>query len=468
MLGGMPKPLLPQPIGRQRDVLYLPAQGHTVVLGTAGSGKTTLAMLRAKYLSTPALPHCGKTLLLSFNNALLRYFESFADLEGAGVDIRTYHHFARGYLKARGKMSTNAICSPDEFVEQARIIEKSGTPQEAVFDRSLPFLVDEIKWIAQHGISSLAEYEEVERTGRHGARLLRKDRAALFRLMGTYKQRREEAGFQYDWDDLAVAVCAELQNDGYPRMYKHIVIDEGQDFSPMMLRSLAAAIPMDGTLTFFGDAAQQIYGNKISWRSAGLSVQAPWKFEDNFRNTPEIARLAVAISEMPYFPGTADLVIPRMIRAAGALPALVACSDPVHELDVVASLAIARSKTESVGVLFRDRSEETAVSKKLGRAAVRLHKDMRRWEHGPALYYGTYAAAKGLEFDTVILPRTGAAALPDPQDVQDFGESEANAINGKLLYVGVTRARSTLVLTYSGKPSQLLPQAPNLFLASRA
>lgn len=38
---------LPTPIGRQREVLYLPAAGHFVVLGAAGSGKTTLTILRA-------------------------------------------------------------------------------------------------------------------------------------------------------------------------------------------------------------------------------------------------------------------------------------------------------------------------------------------------------------------------------------------------------------------------------------
>ena len=40
---------LPKPIGRQKEVLYLPAQGHLAILGTAGSGKTTLAILRAAY-----------------------------------------------------------------------------------------------------------------------------------------------------------------------------------------------------------------------------------------------------------------------------------------------------------------------------------------------------------------------------------------------------------------------------------
>jgi hypothetical protein len=39
---------LPQPKGRQSDVIYLPGVGHQVVLGTAGTGKTTMAMLRLR------------------------------------------------------------------------------------------------------------------------------------------------------------------------------------------------------------------------------------------------------------------------------------------------------------------------------------------------------------------------------------------------------------------------------------
>ena len=52
---------LPIPIGRQREVLCLPAKGHFVILGTAGSGKTTLAILRSAYLSDPSTDHHGKT-----------------------------------------------------------------------------------------------------------------------------------------------------------------------------------------------------------------------------------------------------------------------------------------------------------------------------------------------------------------------------------------------------------------------
>lgn len=48
----MALPSLPLTVGRQREILYLPSSGHSVVLGTAGSGKTTLSILRSAYLGS--------------------------------------------------------------------------------------------------------------------------------------------------------------------------------------------------------------------------------------------------------------------------------------------------------------------------------------------------------------------------------------------------------------------------------
>ena len=60
----MPKSL-PKPLRKQREVLYLPVTGHSAVLGTAGSGKATLALYRAAYLSAADMPHSGRTLLFT-------------------------------------------------------------------------------------------------------------------------------------------------------------------------------------------------------------------------------------------------------------------------------------------------------------------------------------------------------------------------------------------------------------------
>ena len=106
---------LPRPIGRQREVLYLPAQGHVVVLGTAGSGKTTLAILRSLYLSDQSTAHGGRTLLVTFNRCLVTYMRHMGFAESQHpVDVRNYHHFARGYLASRGRLPWSSICSPDE------------------------------------------------------------------------------------------------------------------------------------------------------------------------------------------------------------------------------------------------------------------------------------------------------------------------------------------------------------------
>ena len=54
-----------KPRGKQEEVMALPAKGHIVVLGTAGSGKTTVALLRAHHLAN--IPNGGKVLLVTFN-----------------------------------------------------------------------------------------------------------------------------------------------------------------------------------------------------------------------------------------------------------------------------------------------------------------------------------------------------------------------------------------------------------------
>lgn len=72
-----------KPQGKQNEVLALPAKGHTVVLGTAGSGKTTIALLRAIHLSK--LPGDEKVLLVTFNGALVKYMRGICDVQSSNL-----------------------------------------------------------------------------------------------------------------------------------------------------------------------------------------------------------------------------------------------------------------------------------------------------------------------------------------------------------------------------------------------
>jgi len=456
---------LPTPIGRQREVLYLPAQGHVVVLGTAGSGKTTLAILRAAYLAAPETDHNGRTLLVTFNRALVTYLKHLQDTELNLVTVENYHKFARGYLADKGRLAPNAICDSD--MRQALISRSVKKVSElynphAFFDRPVDLFSEEIRWIVQHGIDTVEAYKSAERIGRSD-RIERKLRPVVFKIYETYKDLREQAGKKHDWDDLATTVFTEFTADTSNRRYRHIVIDEGQDFSPAMIRSLAKAVPPDGSLTFFGDVAQQIYGHRMSWRAAGLNIPKVWEFKENYRNSRQVARLGLAISRMPYFKGIPDIVEPVTPTAGGPPPTLVECSSLEEEVEFVVSQARQAARTQNVAILLRDRTAEGIFPSLLPQGSTRLDRDMHTWRAGPGIRYGTYHSAKGLEFDMVILPFCNRQHLPAPDRVAAFGEGDATIQDGRLLYVGVTRAKTRLIMTYTGEVTPLLPVQSGLY-----
>lgn len=457
---------LPRPVGRQREVLYLPADGHTVVLGTAGSGKTTLAILRSLYLADPSTDHGGPTLLVTFTRCLVTYMRHLAGSIQQPVVVENYHRFARGYLSSRDKMLRGSICSPDErldFIRYALEKMRGSNSRSPILQRPPEFFDEEFQWIQQHGITNVQDYVAAERIGRTTARVPRAERTVLFDLYTRYLDRRRHGGKSYDWSDLASSVIEELESDDREPRYRHVVIDEGQDFSPEMLRSLAAVIPDGGSLTFFGDIAQQIYGHRMSWRSAGLRAPRIWQFRENYRNTKQISRLALSLAASPNFPDDPDLVEPTAPTADGPLPALVRLSSESKEREFVISQAIRLARTGTVAILFRTRSQEADFTQHLSVRSTRLRRDLDHWPQKPEIFHGTYHAAKGLEFDTVFLPFLSDQHWPHPPDVEILGKREADARDSRLLYVGITRAKSNLVLTYSGQLTSLLPRINDLY-----
>ena len=460
---------LPRPVvGRQREVLYLPADGHTVVLGTAGSGKTTLAILRSLYLADPSTDHGGRTLLVTFNRCLVTYMKCLAGKIERPVIVENYHLFARGYLSSRNKLPSGSICNPNDrlrFISGALNQAKTEADgiQSSMLQRPVEFFDEEFQWIQQHGIASAQDYIAAERIGRTTARVPKAARAELFNLYTHYLKQRRRGGKYYDWSDLATSVLHEFQSDDRKRLYRHIVIDEGQDFSPEMLRSLAMAVPKDGSLTFFGDVVQQIYGHRISWRNAGLAAKEIWRFKENYRNTKQISQLALSLADMPDFPDEPDLVEPTAPTADGPLPVLVRLSSEAKEREFIIPQATRLARTGTVAILFRTRDQERNSHRYLPKESTRLHRNLAHWPQEPGVFYGTYHAAKGLEFDTVFLPFLSNQYWPHPPDIEILGKQEAAARDSRLLYVGITRARSNLVLTYSGQPTSLLPIRKDLY-----
>lgn len=457
MLGITPK-------GKQEEVMALPAKGHIIVLGTAGSGKTTIALLRAHHLAN--LPGNDRVLLVTFNGALVQYMRGINNSRSPKLVVENYHKFARGYLNSKGKMpQRNGILDIDEkvsYIELAMEFYKKQYPAESTFKRSKEFFVDEITFIQKFGFTNITEYAEAERIGRASANIKRENRKWIFMVYEKYIEIRKGFDRKYDWDDLAFYVHLELQNDKTTRRYTHIIVDEGQDFSPMMIKSLVSAFNPNGSFTFFGDVAQQIYGSRLSWRDSGINADKVWRFNINYRNPATITAFASDITKSEYWQQNNDMVAATNQIAEGPKPILVKFSNKTHEINWVVERAIATGRVSSVVIVCRKRSDIDSFMKELknkGCVATVIDKDTPGYAHTKTVYLTTFHAAKGLEFDNVFVPLLLNDIFPDTDAVANaVTKEEAYSDEVKLLYVAVTRSKYGLYMSYHGTLSFLFPK----------
>lgn len=451
------------PQGKQNEVLALPANGHTVVLGTAGSGKTTIALLRALHLSE--LPGDERVLLVTFNGALVKYMQGICNKQSSKLTVENYHKFARGYLNSRGKMpSRNGILGPEGkeyYIRQSIDYFVKLYPAESTLKRSINFFNDEIAFIEKFGFTSYDDYYKAERIGRASANIKRDNRKWIYDVYTKYIELRRAEGRVYDWDDLAFYVYSELQNDTTIRRYSHIIVDEGQDFSPMMIRSLVSAVREEGSFTFFGDVAQQIYGSRLSWRDSGIYVDKIWHFEINYRNPSTIVSFASDIMKSQYWKQDADIVKPTMQVAEGPKPLLVSFKNKQNELKWVIQRAIANKNVSSTVIVCRNRAIVDLFIKELrnyGCEATEINKETPGYAHVKTVYLTTFHAVKGLEFDNVFIPFLTEGIFPDEGTVQEAeSKEEVYADEIKLLYVAATRSRYGLYMSYHETISPLFP-----------
>lgn len=118
---------MPIELDEQREAI-LDAEGHILVLGGPGAGKTTIALLKAKSLF-PHLQPGQKLLFLSFSRAAVRQVLKGCQAlltaeERTAIEVKTYHAFCLELLQSHGKLLTGrpiTILFPtQERLEKAR------------------------------------------------------------------------------------------------------------------------------------------------------------------------------------------------------------------------------------------------------------------------------------------------------------------------------------------------------------
>lgn len=392
--------------------------------------------------------------------------EMVSDPLPGNLEIKNYHSFARGYLKFRNKMPERGAIYKD--TEKASCIRnaintlQSEHPDESTLMRPSEFFREEITFIQRFGYSDFNEYMAAERVGRGNTNLTRKNRKWIYSVYKEYIRLRREAGRLYDYDDIAFYTYVELLNDTSPRLYSHIIIDEGQDFSPMMIKSLVHATAEHGSFTFFGDVAQQIYGSRLSWRDSGIDTRKIWRLDVNYRNPGTITAFAKDITQCQYWKSDSDMINPVDPIAEGPKPVLFEFASTSNEIEWIVKNAIMTGENASTVVLCRTRRDVAIFAKAFSKNkcdCTIIHKntsDIRLRNH---VYITTYHTAKGLEFNTVFLPFLSADRLPDPDMLRNtVSEEDACSDELKLFYVAVTRSRFALYMSFTKQLSHLFPE----------
>jgi hypothetical protein len=426
-----------------------------------------MAILRAIYLSMPSTENHGPVLLVTYNNTLVTYLNYLGQGAPSNVTIQTYGRFARGYLASLGLMGWNQIAQGPQLRRlqgQAVADVRAAGDSSAVLNRDLGWIDDEIQWISGMGLRTESDYQAAERVGRKTPLGTGAPRSAVWAVREQYRRLRAAEDRDYDWYDIATAVRDAVATDTRARLYKHIIIDEGQDLSPEAIRSLTEIVDPSGSVTFFGDYHQAIYGQGLSWRSSGINLggRRVETFDDNYRNTRQIAAVAMAMAASEYMKSDdIDLVAPHAPNADGPRPTLVTAGSREAEIKYLREFIEDASVDQSVAVLARTWSEGASVVR--GLPFTSMQKDKVFWDGSPGIYVGTYHSAKGLEFDAVVLPFLDDDTMPHREVLAAFDEDEACAREVRLLYVGMTRARSTLVMSHSDILTRLLPHNDNLW-----
>lgn len=430
--------------------------GAELIRGSAGSGKTTTALLRLTSLANMMRARKDRVgddnpvrvLLLTFNRTLAGYVRALAEAQITGssheIEIST---FAKWSLSKLGLTVVQADIARLYLRQLARSFEG--------LDPS--YVVQEVEYLlGRFEPEDIESYVGSERTGR-GA-LPRVDaslrRRILDEVVYPYLNHLDQNGW-LDWNTLAI----KMRRDIPSLKYDIIIVDESQDFSANEIRSITHHLAEDHAVTFVIDTAQRIYARGFTWVEAGVNVTGnrSHRLQENHRNTKEIAAFAYGI--LDGLAVDTDGVLPNLDAAQtnGPLPKVISGK---YSKQISWTIEYIRKNVnlndETVGFLKPEGGGWfDTIRSELNGSGIDFV-DMQRnpdWPEGDVnVAISTFHSAKGLEYDHVII-------LGFNQENTRFGDEERTdqiQVLRRLLAVAVARARKQVIVGYKpGEESRL-------------
>ena len=457
-------------------------EGFVVIRGSAGSGKTTVALHRIAWLAHgDARINSGRTLFLVFSRALRDYVSHVLPALGVGgVNIRTFREWAnfqrqRHYRRLpRGhRHDTPAIVvalKSHPAVLQAltwQVARTAGpaTASQAIDDwlnaTSNPALLAEAVAATVPGAFSDDDLEAATQwsAGQHA------DLVEWFEYQGVrdgldddlfgHQDPGEGRPFLDEEDDSLLLHAWQLRvgplrgRKRQPLRLLHVAIDEVQDFSPVDVRVVLGCLDRRQSITLAGDTQQHVMKDAgfTSWsdffRHLGVEGAAVETLRVSYRCTRQVVGFAMDVlgplreDDLPLVTRSGPEVELFSFTDHGACVSFLA--DSLNAL-------VDNEPNAAVAILTPTRELSDMYFQGLERGDVPRLRQVKRQDFAfaPGVEVTEVAEVKGLEFDYVILVEASAGHYPD------------TAAARRSLHVGATRAIHQLWLTAVASPSPLV------------
>ncbi|MGK7950899.1 MAG: UvrD-helicase domain-containing protein [Xenococcaceae cyanobacterium] len=455
------------------------AQGATLLKGSPGTGKSTVALYRVKAI-IEALKAAGiekpKILFTTYTNALVAFSEQLlTSLLGDDikyVEIKTADAIAFSLVRHQSPklLSTSQA---RKLIKQALSQAIASLPgnklqryaQQQILDRLNPdYLLEEINSIIEaREITILEAYQATPRNGRK-IPLNKTQRQAIWHLREHFYQLLKQNNL-ITWQQLRTHALQLLRQSPNPPLYDAVIIDEAQDLDPNALRILIQLCRAPNRLFITADANQSIYGSSFRWSDIHSDLKFVGRtgiLRINHRTTQEIDLAAHSyLNESVIDCEIGD----REYINNGALPAVRAINNNEDEAILLTRFCQTATREYRLGIgscaiLVPTAESGTKLAQQLNYQGLEAHyTDSRELDlHKQGVKILTLKAAKGLEFPIVAIAGFLTSSFPTiargtPQDVK----TEIYNRERRTLFVAMTRAmRALLIVVPAKKPGILL------------
>ena len=248
--------------GEQKRVLFLQVTEPIQIKGVAGSGKTTVALYRAKHLldTQSNLFQEAKVAIFTYNKTLVKYINAITPQisggyqpdndeinptkpKGLNVFVTSFHKWAYHFIEANGIKLSSDIIENGKAKKVWKTISgqtvngiirniKTKYSNQTIANKTDDFFIEEISWMKGKAFEIREDYTEAKRTGRGtNDRVTKADKEVIWNIFNDYNSYLE-ANDQVDFDDYAL-LCLKIINSkpNLAKPFTHIIVDEAQDLS---------------------------------------------------------------------------------------------------------------------------------------------------------------------------------------------------------------------------------------------